>query len=137
MKQALLRWADSDVGHSFRTSPMAMVAAAIAAVCVFCAVFAGLVAVVLATQWINRQAQLGGAKVAVLGVDVQLAHASRDELGELAAEVEDDDVVAHAHHEVHVVLHEHHRHPVGEAADQLNAFLGGQLAVCGVHGLKQ
>jgi peptide/nickel transport system permease protein len=44
MKQALLRWADSDVGHSFRTSPMAMVAAAIAAACVFCAVFAGLVA---------------------------------------------------------------------------------------------
>jgi peptide/nickel transport system permease protein len=44
MKQALLRWADSDVGHSFRTSPMAMVAAAIAAVCIFCSVFAGLVA---------------------------------------------------------------------------------------------
>jgi peptide/nickel transport system permease protein len=44
MKQALLRWADSDVGYSFRTSPMAMVAAAIAAVCVFCAVFAGFVA---------------------------------------------------------------------------------------------
>ena len=44
MKQALLRWIDSDVGHSFRTSPMAIVAASIAAVCVFCAVFAGLVA---------------------------------------------------------------------------------------------
>ena len=44
MKQALLRWVDSDIGYSFRTSPMAMVAAAIAAVCVFCAVFAGLVA---------------------------------------------------------------------------------------------
>ena len=44
MKQAFLRWIDSDVGHSYRTSPMAIVAASIAAVCVFCAVFAGLVA---------------------------------------------------------------------------------------------
>lgn len=44
MKQALFRWFDSDVGYSFRTSPMAMLAALIAAVCVFCAVFAGLVA---------------------------------------------------------------------------------------------
>ena len=44
MKQALLRWFDSDVGYSFRTSPVAIVAAAIAFVCVFCAVFAPLVA---------------------------------------------------------------------------------------------
>lgn len=44
MKQALLRWYDSDVGYSFRTSPMAILAAVIAAVCVFCATFAGLVA---------------------------------------------------------------------------------------------
>ncbi len=44
MKQALSRWLDSDVGHSFRTSPVAMVAAFIAAVCVFCAVFADFVA---------------------------------------------------------------------------------------------
>ncbi len=35
---------DSDVGHSFRTSPMAMAAGLIALVCVFCAVFAGWVA---------------------------------------------------------------------------------------------
>ena len=34
------RWLDSDVWHSFRTSPMAMVAAFIAALCVFCSVFA-------------------------------------------------------------------------------------------------
>ncbi len=40
----LARWLDSDVGHSFRTSPMAMVAAAIAAVCLFCALFAPWVA---------------------------------------------------------------------------------------------
>lgn len=44
MKQALFRWFDSDVGYSFRTSPMAMVAALIAAICVFCAAFAGLIA---------------------------------------------------------------------------------------------
>ncbi|WP_416142110.1 ABC transporter permease [Hydrogenophaga sp.] len=40
----LHRWLDSDVGHSFRTSPTAIVAAVIAFVCVFCAVFAPWVA---------------------------------------------------------------------------------------------
>ncbi len=44
MKQALFRWFDSDVGYSFRTSPMAIVAALIAGICVFCAVFADFVA---------------------------------------------------------------------------------------------
>ncbi|RYF16694.1 MAG: ABC transporter permease [Comamonadaceae bacterium] len=44
MKQAMLRWLDSDVGYSFRTSPMAMVAAFIAVVCLFGAVFADIVA---------------------------------------------------------------------------------------------
>ncbi|MFC7407873.1 ABC transporter permease [Hydrogenophaga atypica] len=39
-----LRWLDSDVGHSFRNSPTAIVAALIAAVCLFCAVFAPWVA---------------------------------------------------------------------------------------------
>ncbi|WP_374412817.1 ABC transporter permease [Hydrogenophaga sp.] len=34
------RWLDSDVGHSFLASPTAMVAAAIALLCVSCAVFA-------------------------------------------------------------------------------------------------
>ena len=43
MKQLLLRWADSDIGHSFRTSPVAMVSAFVAFVCVFCAAFAGWV----------------------------------------------------------------------------------------------
>jgi peptide/nickel transport system permease protein len=38
------RWLDSDVGYSFKTSPMAMVAALVAFICVFCAVFAGIVA---------------------------------------------------------------------------------------------
>ncbi len=40
----LARWLDSDVWHSFRTSPMAIVAALIAAVCIFCSVFAPWVA---------------------------------------------------------------------------------------------
>ncbi|MBL0943198.1 MAG: ABC transporter permease [Hydrogenophaga sp.] len=35
---------DSDVGYSFRTSPTAIVAAVIAAICIFCAVFAHWVA---------------------------------------------------------------------------------------------
>ncbi len=34
------RWADSDVWYSFRTSPMAILAAVIAAVCLFCSLFA-------------------------------------------------------------------------------------------------
>ncbi|QMV75659.1 ABC transporter permease [Comamonas piscis] len=44
MKNRFRRWMDSDVGYSFRNSPTAMVAAFIAAVCVFCALFAGWVA---------------------------------------------------------------------------------------------
>ena len=37
------RWWHSDVGYSFRTSPLAIAAALIALVCVFCSVFAGWV----------------------------------------------------------------------------------------------
>ncbi len=37
---AWARWFDSDVWHSFRHSPMAMAAAVIAALCVFCSLFA-------------------------------------------------------------------------------------------------
>jgi peptide/nickel transport system permease protein len=45
MNVGILRnWLDSDVGHSFRTSPVAVVAAVIALVCVFCAAFATWVA---------------------------------------------------------------------------------------------
>lgn len=44
MRQTLARWFDSDIGHSFRTSPVAVAAAAIAFACVFCAVFADWVA---------------------------------------------------------------------------------------------
>ena len=44
MSTVLARWWDSDVGHSFRPSPTAIVAAAIAFVCVFCALFAHWVA---------------------------------------------------------------------------------------------
>jgi peptide/nickel transport system permease protein len=40
----LRRALDSDVGYSFRTSPTAIVAALIAAICIFCAVFANWVA---------------------------------------------------------------------------------------------
>jgi len=44
MKSALSRWWDGDVGYSFRTSPVAMAAAAVALICIFCSVFAGFVA---------------------------------------------------------------------------------------------
>jgi peptide/nickel transport system permease protein len=43
MKKTLARWIDSDVGYSFRTSPVAVAAALIALVCVVCALFAGWV----------------------------------------------------------------------------------------------
>ncbi|MBK6863157.1 MAG: ABC transporter permease [Ideonella sp.] len=41
---ALQRFFDSDLWHSFRSSPTAMVAAAIAFVCLFCALFANVIA---------------------------------------------------------------------------------------------
>lgn len=41
---AWARFFDGDVWHSFRTSPMAIAAAVVALVCVFCALFAGVVA---------------------------------------------------------------------------------------------
>ncbi len=44
MLASLQRWLDSDIGHSFRTTPTAVVAAAIALVCAICAVFAQWVA---------------------------------------------------------------------------------------------
>lgn len=44
MQATLQRFFDSDVWYSFRTSPVAVVAAAIAFVCIFCAVFADWVA---------------------------------------------------------------------------------------------
>ncbi|MES3002568.1 MAG: ABC transporter permease [Pseudomonadota bacterium] len=48
MAQAQAGWFarawDSDVGYSFRTSPVAVAAAVVAFVCIFCAVFANLVA---------------------------------------------------------------------------------------------
>ncbi len=44
MRQTLARWLDSDIGYSFRTSPVAIAAAVIAFICAFCAAFAGWVA---------------------------------------------------------------------------------------------
>jgi len=44
IKQWLIRLGNSDVGYSFRTSPVAMAAATIAFICIFCAVFANWVA---------------------------------------------------------------------------------------------
>jgi peptide/nickel transport system permease protein len=44
MSALLRRWLDSDVGHSFKTSPTAIVAACIALVCIISALFADFVA---------------------------------------------------------------------------------------------
>jgi peptide/nickel transport system permease protein len=44
MKQTLQRWLDSDVGYSFRTSPVAIAAGLVAFACIFCALFANWVA---------------------------------------------------------------------------------------------
>jgi len=44
MISALSRLWDGDIGYSFRTSPVAMAAAAVALICIFCSVFAGFVA---------------------------------------------------------------------------------------------
>ncbi|MDA7416755.1 ABC transporter permease [Xenophilus arseniciresistens] len=44
MNKTIARWLDSDVGYSFRTSPVAITAALIAFVCIFCSVFANWVA---------------------------------------------------------------------------------------------
>ncbi|MES2384349.1 MAG: ABC transporter permease [Pseudomonadota bacterium] len=44
MRSALFRFWDGDVGYSFRTSPVAMAAAAVALICIFGSVFAGFVA---------------------------------------------------------------------------------------------
>ena len=41
---AFARFLDGDVWHSFRSSPMAMAAAAVALLCTFCALFAPLIA---------------------------------------------------------------------------------------------
>ncbi len=41
---AWARFFDGDVWHSFRSSPMAVIAAAVALACVFCALFAGFIA---------------------------------------------------------------------------------------------
>jgi len=38
------RWFDSDVWYSFKTSPVAMLSAGVALICVFCALFASLIA---------------------------------------------------------------------------------------------
>ena len=74
------RWLDSDVGYSFRTSPVAMFAAAIALVCVFCAVFAGwvsphdpfdLASLQLADARLPPAWEAGGSSKFLLGTDDQ------------------------------------------------------------------
>ena len=44
MKQTLTRWFDGDLGYSFKSSPMAIGAAAVALICLVCAIFAPWIA---------------------------------------------------------------------------------------------
>ncbi|HYN61791.1 MAG TPA: ABC transporter permease, partial [Rubrivivax sp.] len=77
---ALARFFDGDVWHSFKSSPMAIAAALIAAVCVFCAVFAGwvaphnpfdLAAVNLSDSRLPPAWVEGGSRTYLLGTDDQ------------------------------------------------------------------
>src|SRR6478752_2350040 len=60
----------------------------------------------------DRVAEVGGLHGRVV------AHVGRAARRDDLAEVEDHEVVADRHDEVHVVLDEHHGHPVGQAAEQ-------------------
>jgi peptide/nickel transport system permease protein len=80
MVRTLRRWLDSDVGYSFRTSPMAIGAAIVAFVCVFCAVFARWVAphdpfnlatLVLSDARLPPAWYAGGSAKYLLGTDDQ------------------------------------------------------------------
>ena len=80
MSNVLTRWLDSDVGYSFRTSPTAIVAAAIAFVCVFCSIFAGwvsphnpfgLASLELSDARLPHAWQEGGRLTYLLGTDDQ------------------------------------------------------------------
>ena len=44
MNKTIARWLDNDVFYSFRTSPVAVTAAVLAFICIFCSIFAGWVA---------------------------------------------------------------------------------------------
>jgi peptide/nickel transport system permease protein len=80
MKTAIVNWLDSDLGYSFRTSPVAIMAAAIAMVCVICSVFAGWIAphnpfdlstLVLSDARLPPAWQEGGSRTYLLGTDDQ------------------------------------------------------------------
>jgi peptide/nickel transport system permease protein len=88
MTSIISRWFDSDIGHSFKTSPIAIGAAMVAFACIFCALFAELVAphapfdlttlvldhARLAPSWTAHavpQDMGGGARKYLLGTDDQ------------------------------------------------------------------
>lgn len=80
MKKTFANWWDSDIGYSFRHSPMAILAAIIAAVCIFCSLFAGWVAphnpldlstLELADSRLPPAWQEGGTTKYLLGTDDQ------------------------------------------------------------------
>jgi len=77
---AWARFFDGDVWHSFRNSPMAMIAATVALACVFCALFAGVIAphnpfdlatLELSDSMLPPAWMQGGQSKYVLGTDEQ------------------------------------------------------------------
>jgi peptide/nickel transport system permease protein len=88
MTSTITRWFDSDIGYSFKTSPLAVGAAVVAFVCIFCALFAEVVAphapfdlatlildhARLAPSWTAHavpQDMGGGTRMYLLGTDDQ------------------------------------------------------------------
>jgi peptide/nickel transport system permease protein len=80
MKDAMARWWDGDVAYSFRHSPVAIGAAIIAFICIFCSLFAGWIApynpfdlasLELSDARLPPAWQDGGSRKYLLGTDDQ------------------------------------------------------------------
>jgi peptide/nickel transport system permease protein len=118
------RFLDSDVWHSFRSSPMAIGAAVVAAVCIFCAAFAGWVAphnpfdlasLELSDARLPPAWSEGGSSKYLLGTDDQ----GRDILSALMYGARISLMVGFASVVMSVLL--------GVALGLLSGFLGGKI----------
>jgi peptide/nickel transport system permease protein len=124
MTTRLERFLDSDVWHSFRSSPVAIGAAVVAVVCIFCAAFAGWVAphnpfdlasLELSDARLPPAWSEGGSSKYVLGTDDQ----GRDILSALMYGARISLMVGFASVVLSVLL--------GVALGLLSGFLGGKI----------